>query len=122
MNFFSGAHFFEILKEYARELFERKGRLADFKLMESIERQGLRALGERLGDRKQVCANVDMYSGLIYQMLGIPEELYTPLFAIARIAGWCAHRIEEVYTGGRIIRPAYRSLVHKQDYVTMENR
>ena len=112
----------EILKEYARELFERKGRIADFKLMESIERQGLRALSERLGDRKQVCANVDMYSGLIYQMLGIPEELYTPLFAIARIAGWCAHRIEEVYTGGRIIRPAYRSVVHKQPYVTMENR
>ena len=112
----------EILKEYARELFERKGRIADFKLMESIERNGLRALSERLGDRKTVCANVDMYSGLIYQMLGIPEELYTPLFAIARIAGWCAHRIEEVYTGGRIIRPAYRSVVHKQPYVTMENR
>ena len=112
----------EILKEYARELFERKGRIADFKLMESIERQGLRALGERLGDRKQVCANVDMYSGLIYQILGIPEELYTPLFAIARIAGWCAHRIEEVYTGGRIIRPAYRSVVTRQSYVTMENR
>ena len=112
----------EILKEYARELFERKGRLADFKLMENIERQGLKALSERVGDRKQVCANVDMYSGLIYQMLGIPEELYTPLFAIARIAGWCAHRIEEVYTGGRIIRPAYRSVVTKQKYVTMENR
>ena len=112
----------EILKEYARELFERKGRIADFKLMESIEKQGLRALSERVGDRKCVCANVDMYSGLIYQMLGIPEELYTPLFAIARIAGWCAHRIEEVTTGGRIIRPAYRSMVHKQDYVSMENR
>ena len=112
----------QILKEYARELFERKGRLADFKLMESIEQQGLRALQEKLGDRKNVCANVDMYSGLIYQMLGIPEELFTPLFAIARIAGWCAHRIEEVYTGGRIIRPAYRSMVHRQDYVTMENR
>jgi len=112
----------QILKEYARELFERKGRLADFKLMESIEQQGLRALQEKLGDRKNVCANVDMYSGLIYQMLGIPEELYTPLFAIARIAGWCAHRIEEVYTGGRIIRPAYRSMVHRQEYVSMENR
>lgn len=111
-----------LLKEYARELFERKGRIADFKLMENIERQGLRALSERLGERKQVCANVDMYSGLIYQMLGIPEELYTPLFAIARIAGWCAHRIEEIYTGGRIIRPAYRSVVQKQPYVTMENR
>ncbi len=112
----------QILKEYARELFERKGRIADFKLMESIEQQGLRALQEKLGDRKNVCANVDMYSGLIYQMLGIPEELFTPLFAIARIAGWCAHRIEEVYTGGRIIRPAYRSMVHRQEYITMENR
>ncbi|MBR2943071.1 MAG: citrate synthase [Clostridia bacterium] len=112
----------QILKEYARELFERKGRIADFKLMESIERQGLRALSERLGGRKQVCANVDMYSGLIYQMLGIPEELYTPLFAVARIAGWCAHRIEEIYSGGRIIRPAYRSMAHKQEYTTMENR
>ena len=112
----------QILKEYARELFERKGRIADFKLMESIEQQGLRALQEKLGDRKNVCANVDMYSGLIYQMLGIPEELFTPLFAIARIAGWCAHRIEEVYTGGRIIRPAYRVVYDKRGYVPMEER
>ena len=112
----------QILKEYARELFERKGRTADFALMERIEQQGLRALSERLGDRKKVCANVDMYSGLIYNILGIPEELYTPLFAIARIAGWCAHRIEEVCTGGRIIRPAYRSVVHKQAYLPMEAR
>ena len=112
----------EILKKYARELFERKGRLAEFALMERIEEQGLRALRDRLGDRKKVCANVDMYSGLIYQLLGIPEELYTPLFAIARIAGWCAHRIEEVMTGGRIIRPAYRSIVQKQQYVPIEER
>ena len=112
----------EILKKYARELFERKGRLAEFALMERIEAQGLRALRDRLGDRKKVCANVDMYSGMIYQLLGIPEELYTPLFAIARIAGWCAHRIEEVMTGGRIIRPAYRSIVQKQQYVPIEER
>ena len=112
----------EIIKKYARELFERKGRIAEFALMERIETQGLRALRERLGDRKSVCANVDMYSGLIYQMLGIPEELFTPLFAIARIAGWCAHRIEEVMTGGRIIRPAYRSIVQKQAYTPIEER
>ena len=112
----------EILKKYARELFERKGRAAEFALMESIERQGLRALQERLGDRKKICANVDMYSGLIYQLLGIPEELFTPLFAIARIAGWCAHRIEEIMTGGRIIRPAYRSVVQKQPYTPIEER
>jgi len=111
-----------VLKKYARELVESKGRSEDFSLMEAIERQGIRALSTRLGSRKRVCANVDMYSGLIYQMLGIPEELFTPLFAIARIAGWCAHRIEEVYTGGRIIRPAYRAVMPKEAYCPMDER
>ena len=63
-----------------------------------------------------------MYSGLIYQTLGIPEDLFTPLFAIARIAGWCAHRIEEVCTGGRIIRPAYRAMMEWERYVPMNER
>lgn len=111
-----------ILKQYARALVESKGCTEDFNLMETIERQGLRALSERLGDRKRVCANVDMYSGLIYQTLGIPEDLFTPLFAIARIAGWCAHRIEEVCTGGRIIRPAYRAMMEWERYVPMNER
>jgi len=111
-----------MLKKYARELVESKGCIEDFNLMESIERQGLRALSSRLGGRKRICANVDMYSGLIYQMLGIPEDLFTPLFAIARIAGWCAHRIEEVYTGGRIIRPAYRAVMNREPYVPMDER
>ena len=62
-------------------------------------------------DSKVICPNVDYYSGFVYNMLGLPEELYTALFAIARISGWCAHRIEEMTTGGRIIRPAYKSVV-----------
>ena len=72
--------------------------------------------------RKAMCANVDMYSGLVYSMLGIPEELYTPLFATARIAGWCAHRLEELVSGGRIMRPAYRAAGGKREYVPMEAR
>jgi len=63
-----------------------------------------------------------MYSGLVYQMLGIPQELYTPIFAIARITGWCAHRIEEVMTGGRIIRPAYRAIMPTQRYLDLAER
>ena len=69
-----------------------------------------------------MCANVDLYSGLIYRMLGIPDELFTPLFAIARIAGWCAHRLEEVATGGKIIRPAYRSSMTYSHYVPLDER
>ena len=69
-----------------------------------------------------ICANVDLYSGFIYNMLGIPRELYTPLFALARIAGWCAHRIEEVMSCDRIMRPAYRATVRRLPYIEMENR
>lgn len=98
-----------LLKKYAHDLAHEKGYDEEFALMERMERQGTKALYEKFGDRKVLCANVDMYSGLVYQMLGIPEELFTPLFAIARTAGWCAHRIEEILSGGRIIRPAYRS-------------
>ena len=74
------------------------------------------------GNKKVICANVDFYSGLVYEMLGIPEDLYTPMFAVSRIAGWCAHRIEELTTGGRIIRPAYRALLTEQEYVPLEER
>lgn len=100
-----------LLRKYAKEMCARKGFLADFNLMESIERIGTKLLYERLGSRKCICANVDMYSGLVYKMLGFAEEMFTPIFAISRIAGWCAHRIEEALTGGRIIRPAYRAMV-----------
>ena len=69
-----------------------------------------------------MCANVDLYSGLIYRMLKIPEDLFTPLFATARIAGWCSHRMEELISGGKIIRPAYKNIALNKDYVPMEER
>ncbi|MBQ7460148.1 MAG: citrate synthase [Oscillospiraceae bacterium] len=112
----------EALKKYAQKMAESTGKLDDFLLMETIERLGIPMIMDKKGKALPICANVDMYSGLVYTMLGIPEDLLTPLFAIARIAGWCSHRIEEVLTGGRIIRPAYRSVAKKQIYVPMENR
>ena len=69
-----------------------------------------------------MCANVDLYSGLVYRMLKIPVELNTPMFAVARIAGWAAHRIEELTTGNRIIRPAYKPIAKRRSYTTIENR
>lgn len=97
------------IRKYARALAAQKGMTADLELLEAIERNGVPMLMERLGRRLQMCANVDLYSGLVYAMLGIPDDLYTPLFAIARIAGWCAHRLEELISGGKIMRPAYRA-------------
>ena len=69
-----------------------------------------------------MCANVDLYSGLVYRMLGIPEEMYTPLFAIARVAGWCAHRMEEYSTSNRIIRPGYKCIAKARNYISMDER
>ena len=69
-----------------------------------------------------MCANVDMYSGLVYQMLGIPSEMFTPLFATARIVGWLAHRIEETVTGGKIIRPAYKPIISRAKYTSISDR
>jgi citrate synthase len=111
-----------LLKQCVAALARKTAQTNAFQLMERIERQGTRALYAKLGTKKRLCANVDMYSGLVYQMLGIPEELFTPLFAIARIAGWCAHRIEESLTGNRIIRPAYRAMMERTEYVAMDER
>lgn len=69
-----------------------------------------------------MCANVDMYSGLVYRMLGIPQDLFTPLFAVSRMAGWCAHRFEELVTGKRIIRPAYKAVKSECEYVPIDQR
>ena len=90
--------------------------------MENVERIGIELIMERKHMTIPMCANVDMYSGLIYSMLGIPVELYTPLFAIARSAGWCAHRMEEALTGNRIMRPAYRAVTIRGEYVPIEAR
>jgi len=111
-----------ILKKYARSIAETKGMTEELDLMQSVERISKELLEAREED-KVVCANVDFYSGFVYRMLGIPEELYTPLFAIARVVGWCAHRIEEVYhSKNRIIRPAYKAISKPQAYIPISER
>ena len=111
-----------VLKRYARSLAQKTGLLQELELLESIERLSPEVFRDVTGSDKVMCANVDFYSGLVYLMLNIPEDLYTPLFAIARIAGWCSHRIEEVMTSNRIMRPAYKSLNHSREYVPMDRR
>lgn len=111
-----------ILKENASKLIIEKGFEDDFKLLDAVERLAPEVLISMKGDRKAVCANVDLYSGLVYRMLGIPEELYTPLFAVARMAGWCAHRIEEVTSCKKIIRPAYRPILEGVVYTPISDR
>ena len=110
------------IRKYARTLAEEKGYLDELELLESVERLGAPLLMERFHRTLPICANVDLYSGLVYQMLDIPQDLFTPLFAIARVSGWCAHRLEELLTGGRIMRPAYRSSMHYASYVPIEDR
>ena len=111
-----------VIKKYAAALAREKGRLDDLELMERVEELGIQKVMARKHQKLPMCANVDLYSGLIYNMLDLPEDLYTPLFATARIAGWCAHRMEEVVTGNRIMRPAYRAAVEHRAYVPMEKR
>ena len=95
---------------------------AEYRLLEMIERLTPELFKEVKGDEKKMCANVDMYSGFVYKMLGIPEDLFTPLFAVSRMAGWCAHRFEESMTGKRIIRPAYKSVSKEKAYIPLNNR
>lgn len=113
-----------LLKEKAEELAKEKGRLDEFKLYALIEKLAPEVFYKFKGSNsKVVCANVDFYSGFVYQCLEIPEEIYTPIFAVARIAGWCAHRIEEVTCSSRrIIRPAYKAVSPKLKYVPLRNR
>ncbi|MCQ2511041.1 MAG: citrate/2-methylcitrate synthase [Lachnospiraceae bacterium] len=111
-----------VLKEYARKLAEEKGLTEEFEFYDRIERIAGQLIMKRHRVHKNVCANVDFYSGFVYKMLGIPEELFTPIFAIARIPGWCAHRLEELLNGNRIIRPAYKYVGHHVDYPTFDTR
>ncbi len=111
-----------ILKKKAFSLAEGKEIEAEFKLLDTIERLTPELFREVKGGEKVVCANVDMYSGLVYKMLRIPEELYTPLFAVSRIVGWSAHRIEEKIAGGRIIRPAYKAVAKPREYKSLADR
>jgi citrate synthase len=110
------------LKERARPLAAASGMGDELALMELIEKLTPGIFAKERDVDKIMCANVDMYSGLVYRMLNIPEELFTGIFAIARIVGWCAHRIEEVATGGRIIRPAYKAISAERHYVNMNER
>lgn len=111
-----------ILKKKAFELAKGKEIEAEFRLLDTIERLTPEIFREVKGSSKSMCANVDMYSGLVYRMLGIPDELFTPLFAVARMAGWSAHRMEELLTGNRIIRPAYKAITKELEYVKLEDR
>ncbi len=111
-----------MLKKYAHDLAVKKGYGEDFKLLEGIERITPEVFKEFKGNNKPMCANVDLYSGLVYRMLDIPPEMYTPLFAIARVSGWCAHRIEETQTAKRIIRPAYKCIATPIDYIPLDQR
>ena len=111
------------LKSAARPVAEKMGRTDELALIEAVERLTPKAFAEVRGDDvKVMCANVDMYSGFVYQMLGIPREMFTPLFATARIAGWLSHRMEEVATGGKIIRPAYKPISRDAKYIPIGKR
>lgn len=111
-----------ILKEQAAKLAREKGLEDEFSLYERVERLAPQTIARVRQMYKGVSSNVDFYSGFVYQMLGIPQELFTPLFAIARISGWSAHRIEEIINAGKIIRPAYKSVSPKRDYIPLDMR
>lgn len=114
-----------ILKKKARELAIEKGRLDEFELYEKVEQLTPEVFRRFKGEQsaKVVCINVDFYSGFVYSCLGIPQELYTPLFAIARVPGWCVHRIEELtFSAKRIIRPAFKNVCEKQQYIPLSSR
>lgn len=113
-----------LLKELARDLAKEKGRQDEFNFLELLEERAIETFSNFKGKGgKRVSSNVDFYSGFVYEMIGLPQEIYTPLFAMARIVGWCAHRIEELnFDGKRIIRPAYKNIVEEQEYVPLEKR
>ena len=114
-----------LLKKQARELAKEKGRLEEFELYEMIEKLAPQIFYDFKGDKvaKRVCANIDFYSGFVYNCIGIKEPLYTPIFAMSRIAGWCSHRLEELtFDSGRIIRPAYKNVFPQQSYTHLKDR
>ncbi|SFD41467.1 citrate synthase [Ruminococcus albus] len=111
-----------ILKKYAGRMAEGTEFEKEFRLLSSIESLTPQAFAEIKHSDKVICANIDLYSGFVYRMLGIPEDLFTPLFAVSRMAGWCAHRFEEINSGKRIIRPAYKSVAPERPYIALGNR
>lgn len=111
-----------ILKREAGKIAEKNGFADEFRALDLIEKLTPEIFASEKNNNKKICANVDMYSGLIYRMLRIPEDLYTPLFAIARVAGWSAHRMEELISGNRVIRPAYKNMAVPKEYAPIEER
>ena len=111
-----------ILKNYVKQLAGEKGRMEEFGLYDTVERLAPEIIAKQRRMYKGVSVNVDFYSGFVYSMLGLPYELFTPLFAIARIAGWSAHRLEELANNSKIIRPAYRSVEDIRTYTPMDER
>jgi len=112
-----------LLKELARDLAKEKGRQSEFAFLELLEERAIQSFYNHKGNKKSVSSNIDFYSGFVYEMIGLPEEVYTALFAMSRIVGWTAHRIEELnFKSKRIIRPAYRNILAVQPYVSIKNR
>ena len=111
-----------IFKSFVEQIAEEKGRMDDFALYSAVEELAPQVIAEKRKIYKGVSPNVDFYSGFVYSMLDIPSELYTPMFAIARIVGWSAHRIEELINADKIIRPAYKSVLSEKNYVDMKDR
>lgn len=112
-----------LLKELARDLAKEKGRDEEFSFLELLEERAIECFARFKGTKKRVSSNVDFYSGFVYEMIGLPQEIYTPLFAMARIVGWMAHRIEELsFEGKRIIRPAYKNVLEEQAYTPLKKR
>ncbi len=112
----------KVFKGFVEKLSVEKGREREFALYERVERLAAQVIGEERRIYKGVCANVDFYSGFVYRMLGLPSELYTPIFAIARISGWSAHRIEELINSNKIIRPAYKAIDDPRSYAPLADR
>lgn len=111
-----------LLREKAEELAKEKGFMDEYNFYKTIDRLAPLVIQEEKNSDKKICTNVDFYSGFVYSMLNIPRELYTPIFAISRIAGWAAHRMEEVIAGGRIYRPAYKNVLPSKEFIPMEDR
>ncbi|HPG53632.1 MAG TPA: citrate/2-methylcitrate synthase, partial [Smithellaceae bacterium] len=111
-----------ILREHVAKLAHEKGLDDEMRLYERVEKIAPEIIGHERKIYKGVSANVDFYSGFLYRLLDIPPELYTPIFAMARIAGWSAHRIEELANGGKIIRPAYKSVAARRHYIPIKDR
>lgn len=111
------------LKRLADDLAKEKGRESEYEFLKKIEEEGIKCVSEFRKTNKPICANLDFYSGFIYEMIGLPQEIFTPVFAMARIVGWSAHRIEELnFDSKRIIRPAYKNILDAQEYILIGKR